>query len=511
MLTYENQGSVPRDLLVSGIGGIHTVSAVLYSSDTTPNDLPDSGSGGRLFDAVSRQHNSIPVQISKENLQAPADLRDLLKNNVGTSAPAPVQPSGNWTSIVNDNITTVPTAKLAERDLPNSGGGKVVVWGQNTALTNLSSCGAPLTGDDLAKADMKVSICQAQAMADMFASKVYLLATELIGTPWGNEVPAALQSWLLDRSTKDIHIVLLDITPDGQPLGTIGYYWSVNSFRKGVKPYSNEALVFYMDAATFAKLDRYTIGETEYGAWRPEGTYPALGMTTLAHEFQHMIQFYQKQVRHGAPVGAGDTFQNETAAQALGYLAGRKMFPDVETDPHLRTEVVGGFEGEFRQSLGYSGCLMDSWGGSGDMCSAGAHYPQALSLAMYMLHQYGPGILKDWVQGPENGIAAIEKGLASASTGLKYHEVVRRWGISTRMEKAAGNLGFPARKWPLGTATIDLGAVSPGAYFNFKVGSFTTTLPAASAPRYAVNVQPGIAENTRVRVPGGSRLHLVVY
>ncbi|MXR38067.1 M30 family zinc metallopeptidase [Craterilacuibacter sinensis] len=516
VLTFENNSLVAKDLVLTG-NGIHQVSTVLMSNDGTPNtSASQSGSGGLVLNRNTLMSNRMPSLVEKDN----AEAAGLLHSQMNSPAPRGLSLSGGaaatgvWNSIINDNLVQAQTFLGGSAALP--GGGQVKVWVENKSRQETNfDWGQSVPGDEIAQRDMKIAPSQAQAMADMFATKVYAAATELVGAPWGS-VPSSLQPWLLDVGTKDIHIVLLDITPDGKELGTIGYFWSANNFRSGVKSYSNEALVFYMDAATFGKLNIYTdTNNQQYGIWRPDGLYPAIGMTTLAHEFQHMIQFYQKQVRHGNPQSAGDTFQNETAAQALAYVIGRQMFPDVAKDPHLRAATAGGgFEGEFQQSLGYSGCQMDRWGEPGDACTAEGHYSQALSLAMYMLHNYGPGILKDWIQSPENGIGAIEKGLASVAPGTRYLDVVRSWGISTRMEKAdAGKrLGFPTKSWQMVDGTqLVLGAVSPGRYFNFQTGEFTNPLAAGVAPRYALNVNAMVGGSGKVKVAPGSKLHVVIY
>ncbi len=85
--------------------------------------------------------------------------------------------------------------------------------------------------------------------------------------------------------TNRIDILLTDIDNDNNPDGGVaGYFWSKDNFYTSVYPGSNERIMFYADSVMFANTQNN-------GFWQKE-VY-----LTLAHEFQHMINYYQKAIK----------------------------------------------------------------------------------------------------------------------------------------------------------------------------------------------------------------------
>ena len=119
---------------------------------------------------------------------------------------------------------------------------------------------------------------------------IYDWVTGIFGAPWGSH---SYSSSLIPGSTDEITILLFDIDGNNFNLGsgyTAGYFWSKDNFLSGSSNFSNERLMFYIDAPVF--------GAPDGGTWDITDYYPSEQISTLAHEFQHMINFYQKTVLH---------------------------------------------------------------------------------------------------------------------------------------------------------------------------------------------------------------------
>ncbi|PKL24471.1 MAG: peptidase M30 [Spirochaetae bacterium HGW-Spirochaetae-3] len=123
---------------------------------------------------------------------------------------------------------------------------------------------------------------------------VYDWLTAILGPEWG----ATPYSNLIDFDG-DIHIVLADIEDDDEPNGGIvGYFWSLNNFTNAYlagTPYanlSNERIMFVLDSVMFAN----PVGGGDDAVWSTADDWALEVYSTLAHEFQHMISFYQRSI-----------------------------------------------------------------------------------------------------------------------------------------------------------------------------------------------------------------------
>ncbi|MFW5826644.1 MAG: M30 family zinc metallopeptidase, partial [Alkalispirochaeta sp.] len=117
------------------------------------------------------------------------------------------------------------------------------------------------------------------------------------GDPWGERE----DSRLISSDRRDVHILFYDIDGDGAPSQfqsrTVGYFWPKDNYAEGSQisdgttgetVTSNGKLMFYMDSELLSIRDG--------ASWDIEDFWPAEVVSTLAHEFQHMVHFYQRQV-----------------------------------------------------------------------------------------------------------------------------------------------------------------------------------------------------------------------
>ncbi|RUM73518.1 MAG: hypothetical protein DSZ12_07145 [Sulfurovum sp.] len=154
------------------------------------------------------------------------------------------------------------------------------------------------------------------ALADAFLKKgkdndVYDWVTNVYGQEWGSHSYTRLIS-----PNNEISILLTDIGNDNSTTrGAIGYFYSKDNFKKSEISGSNEKIMFYLDAVFFANSK---------GSWSINGFWAKETVSTLAHEFQHMIHFYQKTLllAHGEQT---DVWINEMLSETTEDLVASKI------------------------------------------------------------------------------------------------------------------------------------------------------------------------------------------
>jgi len=139
------------------------------------------------------------------------------------------------------------------------------------------------------------SKCVTQDMVDQLAdtflktdldNDIYDWVTNIYEEEWGSAAEAKYSELIPEDD--EITILLTDIDGDNSPTGgVIGFFWSKDNLDKATVNGSNERIMFYADAVMFAN------GED---GWDIDDFWPKEMVSTLAHEFQHMIHFYQKTI-----------------------------------------------------------------------------------------------------------------------------------------------------------------------------------------------------------------------
>jgi len=139
---------------------------------------------------------------------------------------------------------------------------------------------------------------------------IYDWVTNIYGPEWG-----AHNNSNLIPQTNEINILLTDIDNDNSSTGgVIGYFHPKNNFLRSVSSTSNENIMLYVDAILFANGN---------GGWSIDDFWPKEIVSTLAHEFQHMIHFYQKSIL--LTNDATDVWINEMLAESTEDLIASKI------------------------------------------------------------------------------------------------------------------------------------------------------------------------------------------
>ena len=142
------------------------------------------------------------------------------------------------------------------------------------------------------------------AAADRFLkagenNDIYDWVTGIYGEHWGGK--GRFGNVLSAAAAKYITILIDDIYGDGPATiqdggGILGYFHPVNNIlSKNLAAFSNRRLMFVMDAAFLATKNP----EAAPGApWDPNYSWPQAIFSTLAHEFLHVVSYYQKVIAH---------------------------------------------------------------------------------------------------------------------------------------------------------------------------------------------------------------------
>ena len=173
----------------------------------------------------------------------------------------------------------------------------VLVWVVNEFLGN--ECKGTTVNYDLA-----------QDVADKFAAHYYH-EREIFGEEYDFLFDASCHSspteaYKIEDTGSLVNIVIYDIANDHGQInesGVAGYFFGAKDYFKNgnyrdARAYSNQGKYFYLDAAFCNNGNGYA---------NPSSTVSDLAITTLFHEFQHMIHFGQKTI-YGIE---SDTWYNE--------------------------------------------------------------------------------------------------------------------------------------------------------------------------------------------------------
>ena len=141
--------------------------------------------------------------------------------------------------------------------------------------------------------------CITQTMVDQLAetflksatdNDIYDWVTNIYGEEW-NSAAETKYNYLIPANN-EITILLTDIDDDGLPTSgegrVVGFYWPKDNFDRAVFTGSNERVMFYIDSVMFANEEDMT--------WEINDPWPKEIISTLVHEFQHMIHYYQKNI-----------------------------------------------------------------------------------------------------------------------------------------------------------------------------------------------------------------------
>jgi immune inhibitor A len=241
------------------------------------------------------------------------------------------------------------------------------------------------------------------ASAEAFDNVIYPTDRAFFGSEW---LPG------VDNDPR-VHIFV------GNVPGVGGYFYSINEYSKLLNRFSNEKEMFFIN-----------IRAAQPGSDRLD--------SILAHEFQHMIHWYND--------ANEETWVNEGLSELAMVLNGYD---------------TGGTERAFAQM---PDTQLDTWGDSPN--ESIAHYGASFLFMSYFLERYGEEAMRQVVARPENGADGFNAVLAARGEPYRFDDVFADWLVANYLDEPNLDDG----RWGYRD-------VSPGP---FKVDAQQTAYPADS-------------------------------
>ena len=376
-----------------------------------------------------------------------------------------------------------------------------------------------------------VEQCLTQEMVDALATRflrpgasndIYDWVTAIFGAPWG---PHAYSDLIPPASAGEIHILLLDIEGDGA--GTVaGFYHSIHNVLHDpaypITRASAERLIFFIDSAILSIPEGPT--------WEVSDPAPSDILDTLAHEFQHMIHFYQKQILTGLPAPpASEVWLNEMASEMTTDLIADKLRISgprgvAYNDPTAGT--AGNTNGRLPLYNYWNEIQVTKW--DNDL----KNYSNTYALGAYLARNYGGAALfREIVQNDSAGVAAIEVALATLGHDVSFADVLTDWAVANLLSddtSAPHPYRYNSGTWftsTVGGQTFRLGSINlfnyryegeetdvpyDGLYLYRNLSEFTADPHPPHSNRYATLGQTTGTVRLRIDAPAGNRITVVV-
>ena len=269
------------------------------------------------------------------------------------------------------------------------------------------------------------------------ANDIYDWVTAVFGAPWGPYPPGGPDAPELipPEAADEIHVLLFDIDDDGIPERgvprSVGFFFGVhNHVRQAddlLLQFSNERLMFGLDSALLAARTGPT--------WEVTDSWPSKVIGTLAHEFQHMIHFYEKPILRDVPSA---TWLNEMSSEVAEDLIADKLMIGGPRGVDYDDPTAGApdnLDGRLPEYNFFNDIRVTSWQGTL------ANYSINYALGAYMARTYGAALFSRIVQSDAYGVEAIEGALDGLGQDVSFGEVMANWAAATLL---SDNTAAPA-------------------------------------------------------------------
>jgi len=417
-------------------------------------------------------NNSGSVRITKSNKSI--DVAEVQSNKIINPkshivhAPTNVEAfRNNIYQYLHRNASVVASAKLVDTIQKNedvSGTQKVFYLGSNTSDSTIATARKIVSTTNTALGNKRLNIwvsddsfgvgcpkvkCVTQtmvnALADTFLktgtdNDIYDWVTNVYGEEWGIQSNSRL---ILPNN--EITILLTDIGEDNsQTGGVLGFFFEKDNFKRSEHSGSNERIMLYIDSVLFAN------GE---GSWDIDDFWPKEMVSTLAHEFQHMIHFYQKTISlaNGNPT---DTWMNEMLSETTEDLVATKI---KHTGSRGVDPLVGSAgdpnntEGRYPLFNTNNRLSLTTW--EGEI----TNYSNVNAFGAYLIRNYGGAkVLHDIVHNAllneQAVVTAVNK--APNGAGKTFNDLLKEWGIAVLLSDN-DNLSTNLPVYNTGDFTLD--------------------------------------------------------
>jgi len=266
------------------------------------------------------------------------------------------------------------------------------------------------------------SRCVTQDMVDELANTflssgldndIYDWVTNIYEEEWGSTAAAKYSNLIGENN--EITILLTDIDEDNKDNGGIvGFFWSKDNFDASDISGSNERVMFYIDAVMLANTDSGNFWQKEI-------------YSTLAHEFQHMINFYQKYILLETSL---DTWINEMLSETTEDLVATKI-------QHIGPRAVDYLDGSAGDPNNSNGryplfnenntISLTTWNNQLE------DYSKVSAFGTYIIRNYGGAkllhdIMHNTYADKQAVVDAVNK--SAEGSGKTFDNLLSEWGIA---------------------------------------------------------------------------------
>lgn len=272
---------------------------------------------------------------------------------------------------------------------------------------------------------------KAEALAQFFlneetplkANDLYDWTTAIIGEEWSSKPISPL---IANQNT--IILFLYDIKgnrttlPSPDETFTAGFFYSKDNYQKKALPYSNEAIMLYLDAVLFAAQS----GES----WDIEDPWPNLVISTAAHEFQHLINFYQKISFSNDITKREEVWLNEAASMLLEDLLADKLKTEGPRGVFYNDYTAGSTENrKGRIPLFLYNHAYTSLCNKQEESFSLNNYSQSYLFIAWLARNYGgANFLRALVQSPQTGMENVLSAIQTTSKKtFTEKELIQFW------------------------------------------------------------------------------------
>jgi len=304
----------------------------------------------------------------------------------------------------NCNSYVSASVKKVVKDIPTAYGTKsLVVWLQD--------------GNSLSQS--AIDKLSAQFLSSGSGNDIYDWVTNVVGEEWGKDATEIDRKLIEESDIIDILIY------DMKNMGLAGYYWGKDNFKKSAINASNEKIMFYINSELLKK--------------DPKETY-----TTLTHEFQHMIHFYQRSVKKGIEDSA---WYDELMSESIEDLVSTKikyMGPRHVNPYNGASGDIGNKGGRYPNFNKYNTVSLTTWQ------NTTRDYSKVSAFGTYLLRNYGGAALLNKMINSEN---QDEYAILDATGEKNFSTLIANWG----------------------SAVVLSDIVNPGDKYTYNFGDFKYT------------------------------------
>lgn len=266
--------------------------------------------------------------------------------------------------------------------------------------------------------DKKINNSMVNILSQKFienTNNIYGDLTHIFGQEWFEGTSNS--NYLLDGN-RSIDILLFDINENYNGGRVVGYFNPDDLFLKNYAFHSNESVMFYLDAYSYA--DSSPWNETEY--------WPDNAISTLAHEFMHLITFYQKTVLRDGKISI---WLNEM----ISMLAEDIVSYDINTyGPRgvLGSVLSSGEANNGSGRLSYAN-YYNNYPVNAYSMDTYIEYSVTYSYGAYLLRNYGSGenglkFLRDIIWSTYQDTNAIEYAIKNRGFNKSFINTLQDWG-----------------------------------------------------------------------------------